>query len=260
MLRLAPSSKGRYVPSFSSRCPVGCHTNLTMTIGGRTRIRSNCSSTEIDRKSAPDYANPDYGMTPVMKPIPVPKFTPKSWPNFSRDIGRLNLVSSAQTISERATATRLVQTSFACSLSPFPFSSFFRSFLPDYWVWPGVFGRKLLLVIASCFFYAAWDWTFLSLLDFVVVTTFAASWRILYLKGRGARVQSLVILWIGIGVQLAVLAFFKYFNFFEDNLVKLLSGFGLPSAAPIVRTCYQSALAFTPFTRSPWQWTPTAAK
>jgi D-alanyl-lipoteichoic acid acyltransferase DltB (MBOAT superfamily) len=84
-------------------------------------------------------------------------------------------------------------------------------------------------------------------LGFVVVTTFAASWRILYLKGRGARVQSLVILWIGIGVQLAVLAFFKYFNFFEDNLVTLLSGFGLPSAAPIVRILLPVGISFYTF-------------
>ncbi len=130
-------------------------------------------------------------------------------------------------------------------------SASFLLFLPivlaGYWLWPGNFGRKLLLVIASCFFYAAWDWRFLSLLGFVVVTTFAASWLILYLKGRGARVQSLVILWIGIGVQLAVLAFFKYFNFFEDNLVKLLSGFGLPSAAPIVRILLPVGISFYTF-------------
>ena len=130
-------------------------------------------------------------------------------------------------------------------------SASFLLFLPivlaGYWLWPGNFGRKLLLLIASCFFYAAGDWRFLSLLGFVVVTTFAASWRILYLKGRGARVQSLVILWIGIGVQLAVLAFFKYFNFFEDNLVKLLSGFGLPSAAPIVRILLPVGISFYTF-------------
>jgi D-alanyl-lipoteichoic acid acyltransferase DltB (MBOAT superfamily) len=130
-------------------------------------------------------------------------------------------------------------------------SASFLLFLPvvlaGYWLWPDNFGRKLLLVIASCFFYAAWDWRFLSLLGFVVATTFAASWRILYLKGRGARVQSLVILWIGIGVQLAVLAFFKYFNFFEDNLVTLLSGFGLPSAAPIVRILLPVGISFYTF-------------
>jgi alginate O-acetyltransferase complex protein AlgI len=130
-------------------------------------------------------------------------------------------------------------------------SASFLLFLPvvlaGYWLWPGNFGRKLLLVIASCFFYAAWDWRFLGLLGFVVVTTFAASWLILYLKERGARVRSLVILWIGIGVQLAVLAFFKYFNFFEDNLVTLLSGFSLSSAAPIVRVLLPVGISFYTF-------------
>ncbi len=130
-------------------------------------------------------------------------------------------------------------------------SASFLLFLPvvlaGYWLWPGNFGRKLLLVIASCFFYAAWDWRFLGLLGFVVVTTFTASWLILYLKGRGARAQSLVILWIGIGVQLAVLAFFKYFNFFEDNLITLLSSFGLSSAAPIIRILLPVGISFYTF-------------
>src|SRR4029077_3087421 len=130
-------------------------------------------------------------------------------------------------------------------------SASFLLFLPvvlaGYWLWPGNFGRKLLLVIASCFFYAAWDWRFLGLLGFVVVTTFVASWLILYLKEQGARARSLVILWIGISVQLAVLAFFKYFNFFEDNLVPLLSGFGLSSAAPIVRVLLPVGISFYTF-------------
>src|ERR1700738_363528 len=88
--------------------------------------------------------------------------------------------------------------------------------LAGYWLWSGNFGRKLLLVAASCFFYAAWDWRFLGLLGFVIVTTFAASRLIVQYKERA--VLSLVILWICIGLQLAVLAFFKYFNFFENNL------------------------------------------
>src|SRR5260221_10891184 len=95
-------------------------------------------------------------------------------------------------------------------------SASFLLFLPvvlaGYWLWSGNFGRKLILVIASCFFYAAWDWRFLGLLGFVVVTTFAASRLILYLKGRGARVQSLGILCIGIVVQLLLLEFFRYFT------------------------------------------------
>jgi D-alanyl-lipoteichoic acid acyltransferase DltB (MBOAT superfamily) len=130
-------------------------------------------------------------------------------------------------------------------------SASFLLFLPvvlaGYWLWPGNFGRKLFLLIASCFFYAAWDWRFLGLLGFVVLTTFAASWLILDCKKRAARVQSLVVLWICIGLQLTVLAFFKYFNFFEDNLVALLSTIGLKSAASIARILLPIGISFYTF-------------
>src|SRR5260370_25582357 len=101
-------------------------------------------------------------------------------------------------------------------------SASFLLFLPvvlaGYWLWPGNFGRKLFLLVASCFFYAAWGWSFLGLLGFVVLTTFGASRLILDCKERSAGVQSLGVLWVCIGLQLTVLAFFQFFNFFEDNL------------------------------------------
>jgi D-alanyl-lipoteichoic acid acyltransferase DltB (MBOAT superfamily) len=81
----------------------------------------------------------------------------------------------------------------------------------------------------------------------VVVTTFGASWLILDCKERAAHVQSLVVLWICIGLQLTVLAFFKYFNFFEDNLAALLSTFGLSSASSIVRVLLPVGISFYTF-------------
>jgi alginate O-acetyltransferase complex protein AlgI len=128
-------------------------------------------------------------------------------------------------------------------------SASFLLFLPivlaAYWLWPGNFGRKLLLLAASCFFYAAWDWRFLGLLSFVIVTTFAASRLIVRWKEQALR--SLVILWICIGLQLVVLAFFKYFNFFEDNLVGMLSTIGFTSALPYVRVLLPVGISFYTF-------------
>jgi alginate O-acetyltransferase complex protein AlgI len=130
-------------------------------------------------------------------------------------------------------------------------SASFLLFLPvvlaAYWLWPGNLGRKMFLVAASCFFYAAWDWRFLGLLAFVVVTTFAASRLILYYREQAARVRTLIVLWICISLQLAVLAFFKYFNFFEDNLIALLSIFGQPSTFSIVRVLLPVGISFYTF-------------
>jgi len=130
-------------------------------------------------------------------------------------------------------------------------SASFFLFLPlvlaGYWLWPGNRGRKLFLVVASCVFYAAWDWRFLGLLGLVIITTFSAARLILYCQQRAARVQALVILWVCIGLQLAVLAFFKYCNFFTDNLAALISAFGFPSAWPIVRVLLPVGISFYTF-------------
>jgi D-alanyl-lipoteichoic acid acyltransferase DltB (MBOAT superfamily) len=81
----------------------------------------------------------------------------------------------------------------------------------------------------------------------VVVTTFGASWLILDCKERAAHVRSLVVLWICIGLQLTVLVFFKYFNFFEDNLAALLSTIGLSPAFSIVRILLPVGISFYTF-------------
>jgi alginate O-acetyltransferase complex protein AlgI len=127
------------------------------------------------------------------------------------------------------------------------FFLFLPSVLAGYWLWPGNQGRKLFLVAASCVFYAAWDWRFLGLLGFVVATTFGATRLIPYCRQRALRIQAFAILWTSIGLQLAVLAFFKYFNFFTDNLATLISAFGFPSALPVLRVLLPVGISFYTF-------------
>jgi alginate O-acetyltransferase complex protein AlgI len=149
--------------------------------------------------------------------------------------------------SKRATSTRLAQTSFTMLFNSASFLCFLPVAFAAYWLWPGNFGRKLFLVAASCFFYAAWDWRFLGLLGLVIVTTFAASRLILDFRKRKKPIQSLLVLWTCVGLQLTVLGFFKYFNFFEDNLAALLSTFGLPPASSIVRVLLPVGISFYTF-------------
>ena len=112
-----------------------------------------------------------------------------------------------------------------------PFLGFLLLVLPSYWLLPWNQFRKLLLVGASCVFYAWWDWRFLGLLVFVIVSVFFGSRLVLYERQRGNRRRALLFLWCCIGLELAVLAFFKYFNFFEDNLLLALKSLGI-SASP----------------------------
>ncbi len=79
--------------------------------------------------------------------------------------------------------------------------------------------RKPLLLVASYLFYAAWDWRFCGLMAFVS----ANAW----LAGRFVR-DRCCVLGLSIGVDLAVLAWFKYAGF----LAASVSAFGLPVTLP----------------------------
>lgn len=108
------------------------------------------------------------------------------------------------------------------------FAVFFLVVLVLYWRLPHR-GQNWLLLVSSYVFYAAWDWRFMGLL---AATTLVTAWcgRRLgdpHASGRG---RTLVA---GLAFNLLVLGFFKYYNFFADNL-RLL--FGLVGWRPDVFT------------------------
>jgi len=83
--------------------------------------------------------------------------------------------------------------------------------------------QNRLLLIASYIFYAFWDWRFLSLILFSTLFNYYLGLKIDSAtqpnKGKAYLVSSVCL-------NLAVLGFFKYFNFFADNLQSLLGLFG----------------------------------
>ncbi|WP_323788717.1 MBOAT family O-acyltransferase [Psychroserpens sp.] len=110
------------------------------------------------------------------------------------------------------------------------FNSFdFALYLPIvfilYWF---VFNKQLkiqnaFLVVASYVFYGWWDWRFLSLILF---SSFLDYFVGLYLsKSKVTRTRKL-LLWTSICGNLGLLGFFKYFNFFIDNLAQSFRFFG----------------------------------
>jgi D-alanyl-lipoteichoic acid acyltransferase DltB (MBOAT superfamily) len=100
-----------------------------------------------------------------------------------------------------------------------PFIAFFLAVYALYRVLPHR-GQNWLLLVASYVFYASWDWRFLGLL--VACTTVAYGCALLLGRIEDARMRRLVLI-AGLGVHLALLGFFKYFNFFAGNLQALLS-------------------------------------
>ena len=105
----------------------------------------------------------------------------------------------------------------------------FAIFLPSvfilYWF---VFNKNLkiqnsLIVLASYFFYGWWDWRFLSLIMFSTIIDYLVANK---LKNEGNISQRKILLRISIIVNLGLLGFFKYYNFFLENFVGSFSFFG----------------------------------
>jgi alginate O-acetyltransferase complex protein AlgI len=113
------------------------------------------------------------------------------------------------------------------------FAAFFLLVWPAAWAvarWP--VARQLVLLAASCAFYAYWDERYLALLAALVVLNHAAAHGI----ARAAERPRLrrAVLWLGVGGHLAILGWFKYYGFFATSLNDALDGLGLGAPLPLV--------------------------
>ena len=111
------------------------------------------------------------------------------------------------------------------------FNSFsFAIFLPIvflfYWF---VFQRNIkaqnfFIVVASYFFYGWWDWRFLSL---IFISTFEDYFVALQIKKTVDEHKRKMWLLVSILVNIGILGFFKYYNFFIDNFVNAFTFGGI---------------------------------
>ena len=104
--------------------------------------------------------------------------------------------------------------------------------------------QNILLLCASYLFYATWDWRFLGLLVFSSVTDYTVG-RLLgrALSDRHRR----ALLVVSLVVNLGVLGFFKYFDFFVDAAADLLGVVGLAPATPVVDVLLPVGISFYTF-------------
>jgi D-alanyl-lipoteichoic acid acyltransferase DltB (MBOAT superfamily) len=84
--------------------------------------------------------------------------------------------------------------------------------------------QNLLLLVASYVFYGAWDWRFLFLLALSTLIDYYAALRIHDSDDAGQRKRFLIVSMVS---NLTLLGFFKYFNFFQESLVRLLNVVGM---------------------------------
>ncbi len=84
--------------------------------------------------------------------------------------------------------------------------------------------QKIIILFASCVFYAYWDWRFLGLLIFVTFLDYYISIQIYRTEDRRAKRNWLLV---SIVANLAILGYFKYFNFFIGTLNIVLHALGI---------------------------------
>ena len=115
--------------------------------------------------------------------------------------------------------------------------------LAAYWAIPRRH-QNLLLVVLSYVFYGWWDWRFCSLLAISTVVDFTVGRRLAATARDAARKRLLLV---SMAVNLGILGFFKYFNFFVDSAVDALGGIGLEPSSPILEIVLPVGISFYTF-------------
>ena len=100
-----------------------------------------------------------------------------------------------------------------------PFLIFYILFYPTYLLLKHRWQNRIL-VVASCIFYAVWNWKFLALMFVSITTDYFCAQKIDQSQNLKVRKGYLAL---SIVVNLTILGFFKYFNFFVSNVTDLLT-------------------------------------
>lgn len=108
--------------------------------------------------------------------------------------------------------------------------------------------RKCLLTAASYLFYAVWNWRFCFLMLFVTANAFAAGRLLARVPSDGRQPNwRKMVLAASIGVDLTVLGFFKYADFFLANVADTLADLGVPASLPVLRVILPVGISFYTF-------------
>jgi len=83
--------------------------------------------------------------------------------------------------------------------------------------------QNVLLLVASYFFYACWDWRFLFLLIFSTGLDYYTGIKMHEANNQN---RKKFWFWLSIGANLGFLGVFKYYNFFAESLAESLSNIG----------------------------------
>ncbi len=115
--------------------------------------------------------------------------------------------------------------------------------LAAYWML-GRRAQNVLLLVASYVFYGAFDWRFLGLLMLSTLTDFVVG-RVL--EGTDDERRRKRIFLVSLAVNLGILGFFKYFDFFLTDGARLLDQLGIDVSPPVLRILLPVGISFYTF-------------
>ncbi len=127
----------------------------------------------------------------------------------------------------------------------FHFAYFFLILFPVYWALKGRLRlQNAVLLTAAYYFYGSWNWKFLSLLILSTVMDYAC----------GLVVDRCETQWkrkLGVGISMALnlglLGYFKYCNFFLDSFHQLLTRMGVDSPLRVIDVVLPIGISFYTF-------------
>jgi D-alanyl-lipoteichoic acid acyltransferase DltB (MBOAT superfamily) len=102
----------------------------------------------------------------------------------------------------------------------------------------------MLLLLASFYFYACWDWRFMFLLLFSILLDYVSGIKI---ENSSGKREAKIWLTLSIVINLGFLGFFKYYNFFIESFSDLLNGFGFKTNVWLLNIVLPVGISFYTF-------------
>lgn len=124
------------------------------------------------------------------------------------------------------------------------FFLFFAVVLVAYWSAPWHRARKVFLLAASYYFYAAWDVRFCSLIAISTLIDFWAGGQIHAAQSTARRRAFLIV---SLCANLGLLGFFKYFNFFVESMSALFVELGFGASTSTLNIVLPVGISFFTF-------------
>jgi alginate O-acetyltransferase complex protein AlgI len=123
------------------------------------------------------------------------------------------------------------------------FAIFLPVVLALYYVLPFK-GQNRMLLVASLFFYAWWDWRFLGLLALTILIDFYASHAVYRATSHRSKKRWMLL---SITSNVLVLVIFKYSNFFVQSFAVVLTKLGFAVHAPVLQLVLPIGVSFYTF-------------